>query len=95
MDHKVGKCEADHFGRDNKREYYLKGENLQKSVTQMDLCVLVHEKQGTSTQVQQVIRKTNGMLALISRKLEYKSREDLLQLRKVLVRTRRLYCELV
>ena len=59
---------------------------MQKAATQRDLGIHVHETQEASTQVQQVIRKANGMLALISKGLEYKSREVLPQLDKVLVR---------
>ena len=46
----------------------------------MDLGVLVHESQKPSLQVQQVIKKANGMLAFIARGIEYKSGEILLQL---------------
>ena len=59
---------------------------------QRDLGVLVHESQKPSLQVQQVVRKANGMLAFIARGIEYKSREVLLQLFWVLVRPQLEYC---
>ena len=67
-------------------DYYLNGEKLQHATVQRDLGVLVHESQKLSLQVQQVIKKANGMLAFIAKGMEYKSREVLLQLYKVLVR---------
>ena len=84
MEYNVGKCEVIHFGRNNsKMDYYLNGEKLQHATVQRDLGVLVHESQKLSLQV---IKKANGMLAFIAKGMEYKSREVLLQLYKVLVR---------
>ena len=93
MEYNVGKCEVIHFGRNNsKMDYYLNGEKLQHATVQRDLGVLVHESQKLSLQVQQVIKKANGMLAFIAKGMEYKSREVLLQLYKVLVRPQLEYC---
>ena len=61
-------------------------------MVQRDLGVLVHESQKPSLQVQQVVRKANGMLAFIARGIEYKSREVLLQLYRALVRPQLEYC---
>ena len=57
---------------------------------QWDLGVL--ESQKPSLQVQQVVRKANGMLAFIVWGIEYKSREVLLQLYRALVRPQLEYC---
>ena len=57
-----------------------------------DLGVLVHESQKTSMQVQQIIKKVNGMLAFIAKGIEYKGKEVLLQLHKALVRPHLEYC---
>jgi len=93
MEYNVGKCEVIHFGSKNSRsDYYLNGERLQHAVVQRDLGVLVHESLKVGLQVQQVIRKANGMLAFIARGIEFKSREVLLQLYKVLVRPHLEYC---
>ena len=43
-------------------------------------------------QVQHVIKKANGMLAIIAKGLEYKGREMLLRLCRVLVRPHLEYC---
>ena len=59
---------------------------------QRDLGVLVHESQKTSMQVQQIIEKANGMLAFITKGIEYKGKEVLLQLYKALVRPHLEYC---
>ena len=81
MEYNVGKCEIIHFGRSNsRRDYYLKGEKLQHATVQRDLGVLVNKSHNSSLQVQQLIKKANGMLAFIAREIEYKSREVLLQL---------------
>ena len=53
---------------------------------QRDLGVLVQESQGVSLQVQQVIKKANGILSFIARGMELKNSEVMLQLYKVLVR---------
>ena len=67
-------------------EYYLNGNKLKHATVQRDLGVLVHETQKPSLQVQQVIRKANGMLAYIARGIEYKSRDVLMHLYRALVR---------
>ena len=59
---------------------------MYNSVLQRDLAVLGHESQQVSLQLQQVIRKTNGMLVFITRRMEYKNREVLLQLYRVSVK---------
>ena len=43
-------------------------------------------------QVQQIIKKVNGMLAFIAKGIEYKGKEVLLQLYKALVRLHLEYC---
>jgi len=46
----------------------------------------------TSMQVQQIIKKMNGMLVFIAKGIEYKGKEALLQLYKALVRLHLEYC---
>jgi len=94
MEYNVGKCEVVHFGRKNRDEdYFLNGEKLQKSETQRDLGILVQDSPKVNMQVQLAVRKVNSMLAFISRRLEYKSRDVLLRLYKALVRPYLEYCE--
>jgi len=93
MEYNVGKCEVIHFGRNNsKMDYYLNGKKLQHAAVQRDLGVLVQESQGVGLQVQQVIKKANGILSFIARGMEFKNSEVMLQLYKVLVRPHLEYC---
>ena len=66
---------------------------LRTSETQSDLGVLVHNFLNVNVQIQSAVRKTNAMLAFMSRGLEYKSRDVLLRLYKALVRPHLEYCE--
>ena len=76
------------FGmRNQKAHYFLNGERLLLSEAQRDLGVLMHESQKASRQVQQVVKKANGILTFIAKGLEFKNREVLLQLYRVLVRS--------
>ena len=87
MEYNVAKCEVIHFGRSNsKRDYYLNDKILKHANVQRDLGVLVHETQKVGVQVQQVIKKANRVLSFIARGMEFKTREVMLQLYKVLVR---------
>jgi len=62
MKHNVGKCEVMHISRKNKgAEYYLNRERLQKAAAPRDLGVLEHESEKADMQLQQLLRKTNGM----------------------------------
>ena len=86
----VGKCEIIHFG--SKMDYYLNGKKLQHAAVQRDLGVLGHESQKVGLQVQPVIKKANGILSFIARGMEFKNREVMLQLCKMLVRPHPEYC---
>ena len=59
---------------------------------QRDLGVLVPQSPKVSMQMQQAVKKANGMLAFIARGFEYRSRDVLLQLYRALVRPHRKYC---
>ena len=54
--------------------------------------VLVHQRLKISMQVQQAVKKANGMLAFIERGFEYRNRDVLLQLYRALVRPHLEYC---
>jgi len=62
------------------------GRKFRKLKCKGDLGVLVQASLMVNLQVQSVVRKVNTMLSFISRGLEYKSRDVLLRLYKVLVR---------
>jgi len=59
---------------------------LRKSEKQRELRVFVQDSLKVNVQVQSEVRKANTMLAFMSRRLEYKSRDILLRLYKALVR---------
>ncbi|PJG57360.1 hypothetical protein CUC53_18445, partial [Aeromonas cavernicola] len=89
----VNKCEVVHFGSKNRRaDYYLKGVGLGKGEIQRDLGVLVHQSLKVNEQVQKAVKKANGMLAFITKGIEYKSKEILLHLYRALVRPHLEYC---
>ena len=83
-----------HFGRKNRGvDYFLNWERFQKSEAQRGFGFLVQGSLKVNIQVQLAVRKANAMLAFMSRGLEYKSRDVLLRLYKVLVRPHLEYCE--
>uniref|UniRef100_UPI00398ECED7 nucleotide-binding oligomerization domain-containing protein 1-like isoform X3 n=1 Tax=Pristiophorus japonicus TaxID=55135 RepID=UPI00398ECED7 len=53
---------------------------------------MVHQSLKVGMQVQQAVKKANGMLAFIARGFEYRSREVLLQLYRALVKPHLEYC---
>ena len=59
---------------------------------QRDLGVMVHQSLKVGMQVQQAVKKANGMLAFIAEGFQYRSRQVLLQLYRVLVRPHLEYC---
>ena len=63
-----------------------------ESESESDQGVMVHQSSKVSRQVQQAVKKANGMLAFIAKGFEYRSREVLLQLYRVLVRPHLEYC---
>eukprot|EP00061_Rhincodon_typus_P001093 g13688.t1 len=80
MQYNLDKCEVIHFGSKNKKgDYYPNGCKLGDGNVQWDLGVLVHQALKVSMQVQQAVKKANGMLAFIARGFEYRSRDVLLQ----------------
>ena len=62
------------------------GCKLGEGRVQWDLDVLVHQSLKVSMQVQQAVKKANGMLTFIARGFEYRSRDVLMQLYRALVR---------
>jgi len=66
-------------------EYSVNGRTLGSSEEQRDLGVFVHRFLKDAGQVNRVVKKTYGTLALISRGIDYKSREVMLELYKTLV----------
>eukprot|EP00061_Rhincodon_typus_P001877 g16020.t1 len=65
---------------------------LRDTNIQMYLGVQVHSSLKVATQTAEVIKKAYGMLAFISRGMEYNSCQNMLQLYKTLVRPHSEYC---
>ena len=62
MQYNVDKCEVIHFGSNNRKtDCYLNGCKLREVDTQRNLGVLVHQSLKVSTQVQQAVKKANGI----------------------------------
>ena len=75
MQYNVDKCEVIHFGGKNRKaDYYLNGGRLGKGEMQRDLGVMVHQSLKVGMQVQQAVKKANGILAFIAKGFEYRSR---------------------
>ena len=93
MQYNLDKCEVIHFGNKNKKvDYYLNGCKLGEECLHRDLGVLIHQSLQISMQVQQAVKKANGMLAFVVRGYEYRSRDAVLQLYRALVRPHLEYC---
>ena len=64
----MDKCEVIHFsGKNRKADYYLNECKLREVDAQRDLGVIVHQSLNVSVQVQQTVKKANGMLAFTVR----------------------------
>eukprot|EP00061_Rhincodon_typus_P010869 g35476.t1 len=63
-----------------KADYYLNRGSLGKGEVHRDLGVMVDELLKVGMQLQQAVRKANGMLAFIARGFEHQSEDFLLQL---------------
>jgi len=81
------KCEVMHFGRSNAgRKYTVNGRTLKSIDRQKDLGVQVHRSLKMAAQVNKVVKKAYGMLAFISRGIEFKNWQVMLRLYRTLVR---------
>ena len=66
MEFNPNKCEVMHFGRSNTdRTYTLNGRTLRSIDRQRDLGVQVHRPLKVAMQVEKVVKKAYGMLAII------------------------------
>ena len=93
MHFNVNKCDIVYFGGKNRKaDYYLTEVTLGKREVEWDIGVLVHQSMKASKQVQQAVKKANGMHAFIPRGIEYRSKEVLLQLYRALVKPHLEYC---
>uniref|UniRef100_A0A4W3GR14 Reverse transcriptase domain-containing protein n=1 Tax=Callorhinchus milii TaxID=7868 RepID=A0A4W3GR14_CALMI len=93
MDFNVDKCEVIHLGRKNDRRQYRLGSSILRGVNvQRDLGVQVSKSLKVAGQVDNAVKKAFGVLSFISRGIEYKSREVMVNLYKTLFRPQLEYC---
>ena len=90
------KCEVVYFGRTNsKAEYNVNGRILGSVEEQKDLGVHVPRSLKVASQVDRVVKKAYGVLGFISRRIEFKSRDVMMQLYKTLVRPHGVLCPIL
>eukprot|EP00061_Rhincodon_typus_P009225 g32550.t1 len=71
-------------GNDEKADYYLNSGSLGKGEVQRDLGVMMEQSLKVAMQMQQAVRKANGMLAFIVTGFKYRTKQVLLQFYRVL-----------
>jgi len=82
-----------HFGRANLNvDYRVNGRVLRNVEEQRDLGVHVQRSLKVASQVDRPVKKAYRVLAFINMGIEFKSREVMLQLYKLLVRPHLEYC---
>ena len=65
---------------------------LGRSMAECDLCVFDHRSLKAEVHVSRVVKMAFGTFAFINRGIDYKSREVMLELFRILVRPQRDYC---
>jgi len=74
------KCKVLHLGQNNPRYVYRLGEELEGSLVEKDLGILVDEKLNMSQQCALATWKTNGILGFIRRRVTSRDREVIVTL---------------
>eukprot|EP00061_Rhincodon_typus_P007427 g29108.t1 len=81
----LDKCEVMHLGRtDKSREYMMDGRALGNTEDQRDPDVVGHHSLNVPGQADKVVLEAFGILAFMSRGIEFKSKEVMLGLCKTL-----------
>ncbi|KAK4828884.1 hypothetical protein QYF61_001442 [Mycteria americana] len=93
MQFNKGKCKALHLGKNNPMHWYmLRDTQLEKSIAERDLGVLVDTKLNMNQQCALAAKKANGILRCTRQIIARRSREVILPLYSALVRPCLEYC---
>ena len=92
MSFNTDKCTVIHMGKNNKEAVYKMGSNvLQKSTLERDLGIMISRTGKSSKQCALAVKKANGILGMIKRNIQFKSKDVIVRLYKALVRPRLEY----
>lgn len=89
----LDKCTVMHLGRNNPQNEYTMGNNiLKKSKQERDLGVIMDTSGKSTEQCKIAVKKSNAMLGMIKRNINFKSKDVIVRLYKALVRPKLEYC---
>ena len=81
-----------HFGYNNPNNIFLLGHILESIDEEKDLGVMIGKDLKASTQCVKIVKAANQILGLIKRTFTFKTKDNLLQLYKCLIRPQFEYC---
>ena len=88
----VDKCKIMHFGYNNPNNIFLLGHILETVDEEKDLGVMIRKDLKASSQRVKIVKTANQILGMIKRTFTFKTKDNLLQLYKCLVRPHLKYC---
>ena len=89
----LDKCKIMHFGYNNPNNIFLLGGHIPETVDEeQDLGVMIWKDLNTSSQFIKIVKTANEILCMIKRTFTFKTKDNLLQLYKCLVRPHLEYC---
>ncbi len=87
MEFNVSKCKVMHMGHANqKHDYYMSGQQLEKSEEERDIGVMITSNLKPSAQCAKAARTAQGVLGQITRAFHYRGRHVFMRLYKQYVR---------
>ena len=88
----VDKCKIMHFEYNNPNNIFLLGHILETVDEEKDLGVMIRKDLKASSQCVKIVNTANQILGMIKRTFTFKTKDNLLQLYKCLVRPHLEYC---